>query len=165
MSTLALTVPTLQRNLEVKKWERVLTWHNFSTVCDLWWLQQVRLGSEPKGFCNSLLTLQGRCWAPGTLVITHLTLDSSLCSLPWPFPWRNASLSPREVKLTRTRPFFPLWAAGSESKAISRVCLQTRFEKIPLSPSHRLRTHKGRMGNNKHNVSHFLRAASCWGFA
>lgn len=64
--------------LKVKKWVRVLSWHHFSTVCDWWWLHQMRHGSEPKGFYNSLLTLQGRCWNPVALVITHLTLDSSL---------------------------------------------------------------------------------------
>lgn len=134
-------------------------------VCGWGWPQQARHGSKPKGFYTSLLTLQKRWWAPGALVIAHLTLDSSLQLLPWSFPWGKASLSPHEDDGDKLFFFFFLQAASSERKAISRVCLQTRFEEIPLSSSRRFHAHKRRMGNNKHNVSHFLRAASCWGFA
>lgn len=75
-------------------------------MCDWWRPQQVRHSSKPEGVCTSLLTSQERWWAPGPLVITHLTLDSSPQLLPWSFPWGNASLSPCEVKLTGTSLFF-----------------------------------------------------------
>lgn len=68
----------------------------------------MRQGSEPGGVCTSLLTLQERRRAPGALVIAHLTLDSSPQLPPSLFPWGNASLSPCEVKLTWTSPFFIL---------------------------------------------------------